>query len=304
MGTFLNIALLLGCVLMLGAASGYFSERVGIVNIGINGMMIFGALFFSIYSSFLQPMMGNESYFLDIILTGASTIIVGLLFGFATIILKADHIIVGTAINLLGAGLGAFLTSPLGFKLEKISSLKSMYEPQQILNYDYFGLYGETITIFFVIVALMVIIFLIMHFTSFGLRYRSIGENPNAADSQGISVYKYQWTGVILSSIFGGFAGSIFMLQTGGQLFNGNVSGLGFLSLAIMIIGAWRIPIIIVGAISFALLFSYSTTLAPIKYLYLYKMIPYICTMAAMLFFSKWTKAPAHDGIPFDKALR
>lgn len=124
------------CVFMLGAASGYFSERVGIVNIGINGMMIFGAMMYCIFGALLNGSsinntggeLGNNYFIVAILLAGFSTIIMGLFFGFSTIYLKTDHVIAGTSINLLGAGIGLSLTNELGQKLLSATNLSNPFQ--------------------------------------------------------------------------------------------------------------------------------------------------------------------------------
>ncbi len=304
-GTLLNFAFVFGAVLSLGALSGYFAERVGIVNIGINGMMIMGALLFCVYSSFIQPSMGNGSYLLPAVLSALTCSIFGLLFGFAVIVLKANHIIAGTAINLLGSGLGLFLTSPLGNDLMNLPNLQNPYNPEIIVNQSIFGLYGESIILLVIAIVIIAIVFIIMHYTAFGLRYRSIGENPNAADSQGINVFKYQWIALILSSIVGGLAGSFFIMSIGGNVFYGNVSGMGYISLAMMIVGSWRLIFLTIASIAFSFLYGFSkaTSLGTDLQLIM-MMVPYIIAVVVMVFFSKWSQMPEHDGVNFDKSKR
>ncbi len=304
-GLITNYALLFGAMLLAGALSGYMAEHVGIINIGIDGMMCFGALFFAIYSS---PVLGMSNYgpwmmIFPLILTMITTTITGVMHAFATIKLKANHIISGTAINLIGVALATFLNAPLG---------KLLYTGGTRLqcgfgDFLYIGssIYGSSIIMFLMVVIIAIVIFVVMVYTRVGLRYCAIGENPNAVDAQGINVFKYQWIGTILSSALAGLAGAIFMFNV--KQFSGNTQGYGFLALAIMIAGAWKVEWISLVSVCFAMLTALSTT-SVLTNLGIPRMIafsfPYIITLIILIVFSKWIKPPKHEGIPFDKSAR
>jgi simple sugar transport system permease protein len=236
LGLLFNFFFMFGAILLAGALSGYLSERVGIVNIGIDGMMCMGAIFFGIYSAPLLKMsnVGPGMLVFPLIFTMISTMIMGLLHAFATIKLRANHIISGTAINMIGLALATFLNNPLARLLDGgATRLISGFG-----SYGYLGggIYLSSITMFILVAIIAVAIYVFMHYTKTGLRYRTVGENPNAVDAQGISVIKYQWIGVLLSSALAGLAGAIFLFNV--QTFGGNTAGLGFLALAIMVAGA------------------------------------------------------------------
>lgn len=304
-GVVLNYALLFCAILMAGGLSGYLSERAGIVNLGIDGMMCIGALFFGIYSSPLLKIadLGLWSLFIPLVLSALSTMVVGIMHGFACITLKANHVISGVAINLIGASLALFLNNKIGSLFWTGSSqLKSGYS-----DFWYLGgaIYGSSILILGVVLVIAILIFVIMHYTKTGLRYRAVGENPNAVDAQGISVIKYQWAAVLLSSLMAGLAGALFLFSTG--IFKGSCYGLGYLSLAIMIAGAWRVPWIIVISYCFSLFYAVSLT----PFLTNWQIptgvvaaIPYIATLIILIVSSKKVHCPSHDGIPFDKTKR
>lgn len=301
-----DVGLLFFSILALGAMSGYFSERAGIVNIGINGTMTFGALFYCIFAGLINGgkigNLGNESFLLPMILAMACSSLIGWLFGYATIKLKANHIIAGTAINILGASLGMFLTNPLGTAIMGTEELRNPYTSYLSLGGSNF--YGTTLIIFFLILILIGVLFFLMKFTRFGLRMISIGENPNVADSQGINVYNYQWKGLIISSCLAGLAGAIFMYRSPNVAFIGDVDGLGFLALAIMITGSWRIPLITIVSFVFAILLGISKQ--PIAGVSndLLLMIPYAFSLLALIIFSKKIKGPKNAGNNFDKSKR
>lgn len=302
-GLITNSTMLFFMILLLGAMAGYFSERVGIANISINGQMIFGALVFTIFAQILQPRLGNESFALPMILSMFLTILASSLFGFLTIKLKANQIVAGTAINLLTAGLATFITEPLGPVLSGGTQpkLNSQYTSLGLINNS--GIFITTICLLLVVVLLVIGLWALMKYTPFGLRLRAIGANPNAVDAQGINVIKYQWISLTISGMLAGLAGSIYMFQNTG-FFNGNVSGLGFLSLAILIAGSWRIPLIFAVSIVFAAIskiFEHNKETIPTN---IGHMIPFAITLLGLVFFSKYNVAPRNIGIPFDKSLR
>jgi simple sugar transport system permease protein len=181
-----------GAILLAGALSGYLSERVGIVNIGIDGMMCIGALFFGIYSS---PFFGMSNYgpgmlIFPLLLTMLSTMLMGALHAFATIKLKANHIISGTAINMVGLAFATFLNSVFARSLYNgATKLQSGFA-----SFDYLGngIYLSSILIFIAVLVIAGAIYFFMRYTKTGLRYNAVGENPNAVDAQGINVIKYQ----------------------------------------------------------------------------------------------------------------
>lgn len=311
-GSVFDSGLIFFAVLSLGALSGYFSERAGIVNIGINGTMTFGALFYCIYAGLLNGSalegnssaagsLGIESFLLPMILSAISTILVGLLFGYSTIKLKADHVIAGTAINLLGTSLGAFLTNPLGNSILGVEDLRNPYKKYLPISE---GFFGSTLIVFLIVLVLIIVLIAVMKWSKFGLRFVSIGENPNAADSQGINVIKYQWTGIIIASVLAGLAGSIFMYRDYQLSFIGDVDGLGFLALAIMITGSWRIPLIGIVSFLFAILVSISKQTIRDVDPNLLLIIPYAASLAFLIFFSKKIRGPKYAGMHFDKSRR
>jgi simple sugar transport system permease protein len=190
-GLIFNYTLLFGAILLMGALAGVLSERVGIVNIGIDGMMCFGAIFFGIFSAplFHLSQAGPGTLIITLLLTMVCTSITGLMHGFATIKLKANHIISGTAINSIGLPLAMFLNNPLGMSLYDSTNLNSGYS-----DFLYLGgsIYGSSLIIFLIALLIAGGLFFFLIYTKTGLRYRAIGENPNAVDAQGINVCKYQ----------------------------------------------------------------------------------------------------------------
>lgn len=300
-GIIFNYMLLYGGILLLGALCGYMCERVGIVNIGIDGMMCFGAVFFGILSS---PKLGLSSsswgLIIVIFLTMLLTMIVGMLHAFATINLKSNHIISGTAINLIGVAFATFTNAPLAKVLyDGNTKLQSGFNDFLYIGWS---VYGSSIIMFVVVLLIALTIWIVMVKTKVGLRYCAIGENPYAVDSQGINVTKYQWIAVLLGSALAGFAGALFLFNI--KQFQGNTQGLGFLSLAILIIGSWKVEWITLTSIIFSMFTSLSMSNVltnigiPREISYA---IPYVLTIFILIFFAKWTSPPENNGNPYKK---
>lgn len=305
LGLLFDLTLMFASILFVASMSGYMSEKAGVVNIGIDGMMCMGALFFGIFSSNLIGLdsLSVGGLLIALVLTMICTMSMGALHAFACINLKANHIISGTAINLLGLALATFLNSPLANSLfEGAVNLRTNFQPFLSIGG---GLFGSSIIIFGLILVLCGGIWLVMSKTKVGLRYQAVGENPNAVDAQGINVIKYQWVAVLLSSALAGLAGGLFLFNIG--TFAGNVQSMGYLGLAILIAGAWRIPWMFVFSLVFAIFTACvnTTTLTqlnvPQEFTYA---IPYIVTLLILVVSSKKVMPPAHSGIPFEKSKR
>ncbi|WP_027124135.1 ABC transporter permease [Mycoplasmoides pirum] len=308
----LNVWLILGPALVLAIISGYLSERVGIVNIAINGMMTFGALFFMMFSIIFKNVIGNDgssyqwTFLASFLISSLLSTLVGILFAFATVKLKADHVIAGTGINLLATGIGLVINDR-AMPLFKIPTLSNQYNPKTNLGINPGNdLRLESLICFLIGILVIAIIYIVMNYTKLGLRYRSCGENPNAADAQGLNVYKYQWLGLMFVGFIAGLSGSFFAFSISGQGFTGDVDGLGFMALALMIVSSWKIlPSIFLGLI-FALLLTYTkqANLPNISDGFLLKMIPFILTLLVMVLFGRFIKGPKAAGTHFDKGLR
>ncbi len=316
---FLNSAFMLFVVLGLGSLAGYFCERVGIVNIAIDGQMIFGALIFSIFGMIFNNAMGDLTggfVLVPILISAVLSVILSWIFGLLTIKLKADHVVAGTAINLVVAGIATFITIPLGTAISNglYPKLKVLFTPKWVIGE---GLYGETIMIVAIALIFLAIAIFVMNKTRFGLRMKAIGDNPNAVNAQGIDVNKYKWFGMMISGVFASIAGSIFIL--GGpsmypqsSYFEGNVAGLGFLCIAIVVSGAWKIPFMVISALVFAALMSGANILSTNQILkpagdyvkYAVNAIPFIASLIVLCIFSRRGFAPKALGKHFDKALR
>ncbi len=312
----INSAILLFSILCLASLAGYFCNRVGIVNIAIEGQMIFGAFIFSIFAQILQP-LSNASFPLPMLLAMIISILLSWLFGFLVIKTKCDHTIAGTAINLLMAGLATFLTGPLGSAIS--GGIYQKLTPNYSSLFHISGsLFGDVFIILFIVLVIVGILWFLISKTRFGLRFKAVGDNPNAVDAQGLDVNKYKWIGIMISGVLAALAGSIFAYggpSVGGSItFDGGVAGLGFLALGIVVAGAWKMPLITIASIIFAILVRIFENDNIIKLLfnnsslnglkYVGKAIPFILSLLALAIFSRKSVAPQALGLHFDKTAR
>ena len=335
--------LLFAVPLMIVALAGVFAERSGIINLALEGIMIFGAFIGVLFVRSMQDMaiFANAARSgdwltlqgLEILAMLAAAVlgaIFSLLLSFASINLRADQTIGGTALNLMAPALVLFLVrilanqNTLQMKTGDAASWfmlkKSTFGIDK--NVD-LGFLGETFLnkvylATYLCLILFIVLSVVLYKTRFGLRMRSCGENPQAADSLGINVYKMRYAGTTISGALAGMGGFVYSLTTANCTANGDVAGFGFLALAVMIFGNWK-PLNIAGA---SLLFGLFKCIAAAYpsidingdgvYLlaelgissHLYRMLPYLVTLAVLAFTSKKSRAPKAEGIPYDKGSR
>jgi ABC-type uncharacterized transport system permease subunit len=307
--------------LLLVALGGMYSERSGIVNIALEGIMIIGALISCLFLRAVDrsgwgDMHPQFAVLLAILIAAASGLVFSLLLAFASIKLRADQTIGGTALNTLAPAFAIVLTwaiqgqgqtnimLPTWIRITSITS-ESGFFARVFLKNSYLTTP--------IAVLLLVIAIILLYKTRFGLRLRSCGEHPQAADSVGINVYKMRYAGVMISGFLGGIGGLAYTMAAGSG-FSSTVAGYGFLALAVMIFGNWK-PLNILGASLFFALFKVVGNYAgSIPFLpnfsgvknstYIYQMLPYIVTMIVLIFTSKKSRAPKAEGIPYDKGQR
>ena len=313
--------------LLLVAMGGMFSERSGIINIALEGIMIVGALMGCLMMRWLDAAvtsgaLGSQLAMLIVTLfAGLCGIVFSVLLAFASINLKADQTIGGTALNMLAPAMAIVLTwvvqgqgqttilIPTWSRITEANfglTMKSAF----LQNLLFKNMYLTT----FIAVILFAAAVILLYKTKFGLRLRACGEHPQAADSVGINVYKMRYAGVLISGFLGGIGGIAFTLAAGSG-FQSTVAGYGFLALAVMIFGNWK-PWSILGASLFFALFkvigSYASSIPFMPQFrgvegvstYLYPMLPYIITLLVLAFTSKGSRAPKAEGIPYDKSSR
>ena len=329
--------------LMIVALAGVYAERSGIINLALEGIMIFGAF---IGVLFVRTMQGFDLFttavrsgdwltlqgleIMAMIVAAALGAVFSLLLSFASINLKADQTIGGTALNLMAPALVLFLVRVLAnqntLQMATGDAASWFMIKKTTLGIDKntdLGFLGETFLnkvylATYLCILIFVVLSVILYKTRFGLRLRACGENPQAADSLGINVYRMRYAGTTISGALAGMGGFVYALTTANCTANGDVAGFGFLALAVMIFGNWKPGNIAAASVLFGLFkcvaAAYSTIdingdgiymLAELGISsHLYRMLPYIVTLVVLAFTSKNSRAPKAEGIPYDKGSR
>ncbi len=305
----IKYALLYGSVLLLVAMGGMWSEHSGIINIALEGIMTIGAVAGALALCMLpKDMSAGMIVLLSILIACAAGILYSALLAFASINLKADQTIGGTALNLMGTALALVLVKNYNLTHGGGQSPKLTYDNGPFI----FKIGDITVNVFvFLAIALLVISYYLMYKTKFGLRLRACGEHPQAAASVGINVYRMRWAGVLISGLLGGLGGFAYVVPSVSIWnFEQGVAGMGFLSLAVMIFGQWH-PIRIAFCALFFAVFKSLADIADSTFLgslnlakEIYRMMPFIFSLIVLAFTSKRSKAPKAEGIPYDKGMR
>ena len=302
----LKYTLLYTVVLMMVALGGMFSERSGIINIALEGIMVIGGLIGVIA---IQLMPAGSSAAAIVICSVLAAAVAGMLYAallaFASINLGADQTIGGTALNMLATALAMVIAK--GFNGSASAKLDYSNRP---FVYEIGPL---TVNVFlFIGVVILILSYIVLYKTRLGLRLRACGEHPQAADSVGINVYKMRYIGVLISGALGGIGGMAYIIPSVSSWnFEVGVSGAGFLALAVMIFGQWKPFRICFAAMFFALFKSLENIASSIPAMAalgwtqnMYNMIPFIASMIILAFTSKKSRAPKAEGIPYDKGSR
>ena len=298
--------------LLITALGALFSERSGVVNIGLEGLMVIGAFTGALVILNMQKMMPGQqtAIWIGLALATLMGLLFSLLHAFASINLHANQIISGTAINMIAAAITVFLARNItGSGNIQISTLKPFNVPF-LSDIPVIGslLFTRSYATTWLVLAILLVSAFMLYKTPFGLRLRSCGEHPHAAEAAGISVSKMRYIGVMISGAFSGLGGAVFIVTTGGE-FNGTVAGLGFLALASLIFGQWK-PL---GILAATLFFGFATTVANVSQVIpslavippvFLKVFPYVVTLIALIVFSKSSQAPKAVGEPFDSGKR
>ncbi len=321
--------------LMIVALAGVFAERSGIINLALEGIMIFGAFIGVCFVKIMQEKevftveQGQLLLVLTLVVCAVFGAVFSLLLSFSAVNLKADQTIGGTALNLLAPALVLFLINVVAKQsILRIpgSSAKWFMIKKSTLGIPAdkdIGMLGEILLnkvylSTYICIVVFIVLSIILYKTKFGLRLRACGENPQAADSLGINVYKMRYAGTTISGALAGVGGFIYALGAAGCSSSGEVAGFGFLALAVMIFGNWNPGSIAVSALLFGLFkciaASYSTIdingdgvawLSEIGISsHVYRLLPYLITIIVLAFTSKKSRAPKAEGIPYDKGAR
>ncbi|MCR4568561.1 MAG: ABC transporter permease [Pseudobutyrivibrio sp.] len=314
MALLIQYTLIFTAVLILVALGGMFSERSGIINLGLEGIMVFGAMSGAIVMVLLPS--GTSKVTL-IVLTLLAAAVAGMLsslfIAVACINFKADQTLIGTALNMLATASATVIIKAFNVSRSKGTDFSAKLDYVKGHNAFMFKI-GKLQLSWFIVVAAVLLICAIFFFykTKLALRIRACGEHPQAADSVGINVYAMRYIGVLMSGFLGGLGGIIYIAAANSTWhFDYGVAGAGFLALAVMIFGQWKPERIAGAAVLFALFRSLSNVYMGIGFLHklpisgtVYNMFPYIVSLLVLAFTSQKSRAPKAEGIPYDKGAR
>lgn len=309
----LQYTLTFASVLILVALGGCFSEHSGVINLGLEGVMIMGALGGALA---MRYMPSNASHFVMLLAVLLAAALIGMVYSsllaVACINFKADQTIVGTALNMLGIAGATVIVKAINTAAnpDDVSSTIQFAGAKRafLVNIGSF----EFSWFMLVTLILLVASYILLYKTRFGLRLMACGEHPQAADSVGINVYKMRYAGVMISGVLGGLGGIAF-ITAGVSVwkFEYGVAGFGFLALAVMIFGGWSPVKIALAAILFGFFRALGNVYSGFDFLLklnmpsvVYNMLPYFVSLIVLAFTSKKSRAPKAEGIPYDKGQR
>lgn len=305
--------LIFAAVLLLVALGGCFSEHSGVINIGLEGIMVFGALGGALMMKYLPE---GSSPLVMILLCVAMAMLFGMLYSLllavAAINFKADQTLVGTAMNLLGTAAATVIVKAINTAENpaNVSSAITYVNAKKAFLVDVNGFEFNWFMLLAVI--LLIISYILLYKTKFGLRLQACGEHPQAADSVGINVYRMRYAGVMISGVLGGLGGLVYITAGVSEWkFENGVAGFGFLALAVMIFGQWKPLRIALAALLFGLFRSLSNVYTGFSFLAnlnlpgtVYNMLPYIISLIVLALTSGKSRAPKAEGVPYDKGSR
>ncbi len=310
----LQYTLIFASVLMLVALGGCFAERSGVINIGLEGIMVIGALGGALMLKFLPA---TTSPLVMVLATVVVSALFGMLFSLllavAAINFKADQTITGTAMNMLATAAATVAVKAMNTAMSggnDVSSDISYTHTKELLLVRL----GDFEFNWFMLVAAVCLVgaYVALYKTKFGLRLRACGEHPQAAGSVGINVAKMRYAGVLISGLLGGLGGIVY-ITAGVSVwkFENGVAGFGFLAMAVMIFGAWHPLKIALASLLFGCCRALGNVYSGFDFLaalnipsVVYNMLPYIISLVVLAFTSKKSQGPKAAGIPYDKGTR
>ena len=309
----LQYTLIFASVLLLVALGGCFSEHSGVINIGLEGIMVMGALGGALMMKFLPV---GTSALVVVLLTVLASILLGMIYSLllavAAVNFKADQTLVGTAMNLLGTAAATVFVKAMNTAADpdNVSSTIQYLDGRKAFLVNIGGFEFNWCMLLAVIA--LVIAYVVLYKTRFGLRLCACGEHPQAADSVGINVYRMRYAGVLISGVLGGLGGIVYIIAGVSEWkFENGVAGFGFLALAVMIFGQWKPTRIALAALLFGFFRALGNVYSGFDLLSslnlpssVYNMLPYIISLVVLAFTSQKSRAPKAEGIPYDKGQR
>lgn len=298
--------------LIFTALGGTFSERSGVVNVGLEGIMTIGAFSATVFNLFTASTFGAATPWISMIFGGLVGVLFSLIHAVATINLRANHIVSGTVINLMAPGLTVFLTKMIFDGHGQTDLIKMRFGKMSVPILKDIPVIGEiffkdTSAPAYLAIAVAFIAYFVIFKTKFGLRLRAVGENPQAADTLGINVYGMKYAGVMLSGFLGGIGGAVAVQSISGQFSISTIAGQGFISMAAMIFGKWN-PITVMGAaIFFGLAQSLAVIGGSIPFISSLEPVwlqaaPYVLTIIVLVAFIGKSQGPKANGQTYIKS--
>ena len=300
--------------LMVVALGGMFSERSGVVNIALEGIMTMGAFTGILFLNMTGGRMsGQTQLFLAILISAATGAAFAFFHAYAAINMKADQTISGTALNMFAPAFAIFVARVIqGVQQIQFNNTFRIESVPVLGRIPFLGplLFQNTYVTTYLGILILIVSTVVLYRTRFGLRLRSCGEHPQAADAAGINVYRMQYAGVLISGVLGGLGGLVFVVPTSTN-FNADVAGYGFLALAVMIFGQWKPTRIALAALLFGFFRALGNVYSGFDLLSnlnlpssVYNMLPYVISLVVLAFTSQKSRAPKAEGIPYDKGQR
>ena len=309
----IQYTILFAAILILVALGGCFAAHSGVITLGLEGIMVIGALGGALMMRYLP---GTTPAFLMILLvvlaSTAAGVLYSVLLAVAAINFKADQTIVGTAMNMLGTAVATVIVKAINIAANP-DDVSSTIQYVNAKTAFIINIGGFEFNWFMVLTLIALIVsYVVLYKTRFGLRLMACGEHPQAADSVGINVYKMRWAGVLISGFLGGLGGIVYITAGVSEWkFEYGVAGFGFLALAVMIFGQWKPTRIALAALLFGLFRALSNVYFGFDFLVklqipsgVYNMLPYIISLVVLAFTSGKSRAPKSEGIPYDKGSR
>lgn len=311
---FVQQVLLFAIPLIVAGIGGMFCERGGIINIGVEGMMIIGAFCGCLFLHFApENMFGQLQLVVALIIAAAAGIFFALLHAVASINFGANQAISGIALNIAAPAISIFAARLIiGRQQISFNNIFRIEEVPVLSKIPIIGeIFFQNVYIFFYIaIAIAILGGILINRTRFGLRLKACGEFPQAADSVGVNVYKMRYMGCIICGALAGMSGVMLVVPTATE-FNGSVAGYGFLAISVLIFGQWRPGRVVFAAFFFGAMKTLSAVYSALPFFsslnldaFIYRMIPFVVTLIVLSISSKGAQGPAAAGEPYDKSAR
>ncbi|MEW6564014.1 MAG: ABC transporter permease [Spirochaetota bacterium] len=307
------IALMFSAPIIIAALGGLFSERSGIVNVALEGIMMVGGFAAATITVILEPVLPGWAPWIGMLVGILAGLVFSLLHALASVNFKADQVVSGTALNILAGGVTVYLAQII-FRQQRTKAFTTGLAKISIPGLKDIPILGPTLfdhvyPTFYVALLLVLLTWFLVYKTPFGLRLRACGEHPQAAASMGINVYWMRYMGVMASGVLAGLAGGVMVLTQDIQYTLTSIHGTGFIALGSLIFGKWS-PWGVLGA---GLFFGFSQALSyyakdipfmaglPQEFFYLF---PYVLTIIALILFSGKAVGPKAAGEIYDPGKR